>query len=115
MSPKEISGEELERIAAAKSYLHNHLHQSFTVRQLAKKAALGAPKFGEGFYKMYGQTVGSYIQRTRMETGRFLLLHTDKSVKEIAAICGYSKTRNFSSAYRKYFGKSPIEERKNSR
>jgi AraC family transcriptional regulator len=115
MSPKEIDGEGLERIAAVKSYLHNHLHESFNVRQLAKKAALGTVKFGEGFYKMYGQTVGTYIHNTRMETGRFLLVHTDKSVKEIAAICGYSKTRNFSSAYKKFFGMSPSEERMKGR
>lgn len=115
MSPKEIDGEELQRIAAVKSYLHNHLHKSFTVRQLARKAALGTHKFGEGFYRMYGQTVGSYIHNTRMETGRFLLLHTDRSVKEIAMLCGYKKTRNFSSAYRKYFKVSPSEERLNSR
>jgi transcriptional regulator GlxA family with amidase domain len=115
MSPKEIDGEELQRIAAVKSYLHNHLDESFHVRQLAKKAALGTVKFGEGFYRMYGQTVGTYIHNTRMETGRFLLLHTDKSVKEIAAICGYSKTRNFSSAYKKFFGMSPSEERMKGR
>jgi AraC-like DNA-binding protein len=55
--------------------------------------------------------VGAYIHEARMKTGKFMLRYSDKSIKEIAMLCGYSKARNFSSAYKKYFGVRPGEDR----
>lgn len=115
MSPRQITKEEEGRIYAVKTYILNHLHERLTTKKLARKAAMGEQKFKDGFWRLFEKSVGSYMLYTRMETGRFLLLHTDRSVKEIAMLCGYKKTRNFSSAYRKYFKVSPSEERLNSR
>jgi transcriptional regulator GlxA family with amidase domain len=111
MSPKELTKEEGQRIYAVKTYILNHLEQPFTVRQLAQKAALGEQKFKEAFYLLLEMTVGEYIHEARMKLGKFLLKQSDKSIKEIAGICGYKKARNFSSAYKKFFGMSPREER----
>ena len=111
MSPKELSEDEIQRVALVKTYLHNQLHRQFTIRELARKSALGEQKFKECFYRLYERSVGKYIHEARMRTGKFLLSNTNKSVKEIAVLCGYSKTRNFSSAYKKFFAVSPGEER----
>jgi AraC family transcriptional regulator, transcriptional activator of the genes for pyochelin and ferripyochelin receptors len=107
MSPKGFTDDEIQRIAVVKTYLHNQLYMRFTIRELARKAALGEQRFKECFYRVYERNVGEYIHETRMQTGKFLLSNTNKSVKEIASLCGYSKTRNFSSAYKKFFGVSP--------
>lgn len=112
MSPKELSRDEEERLYDVKSYILNHLDEPLTVLQLARKAALGEQRFTESFARLIEMHVGAFIHSTKMKTGNFLIRNTDKSIKEIAALCGYSKTRNFSSAYRKFFGKSPSGERK---
>jgi transcriptional regulator GlxA family with amidase domain len=111
MSPRELTGEEKERIYSVKAYLLNHLNQQFTITKLAKMAALGEQKFKDGFYILFERRVGEYVHEARMGLGKFLLTKTDKSIKEIAAVCGYSKARNFSSAYKKFFGVRPKEER----
>ncbi|MBO9681052.1 MAG: helix-turn-helix transcriptional regulator [Flavisolibacter sp.] len=111
MSPKELTREERERIHSVKMYLLNHLDQQFTVEQLARRAALGIQKFKDGFYTLFEMPVGAYIHEARMKQGRVLLRNSDKSIKEIAMLCGYSKARNFSSAYKKFFGVRPGEER----
>jgi AraC-like DNA-binding protein len=111
MSPKEHTIEERMRIYAVKRYILNHLKEAFIIRGLAKKAAVGEQKFKDGFYQLFGMSVGAYIHEARMKTGKFMLRYSDKSIKEIAMLCGYSKARNFSSAYKKYFGVSPREDR----
>jgi AraC-like DNA-binding protein len=111
MSPKEHTIEERMRIYAVKRYILNHLEEAFIIRRLAKKAAVGEQKFKDGFYQLFEMSVGAYIHEARMKTGKFMLRYSDKSIKEIAMLCGYSKARNFSSAYKKYFGVRPREER----
>ena len=112
MSPKDFSEEEIQRISSVVSYVKNHLHQQFTVRQLARLAALGEQRFTEGFYKEYGQTVAVYIHDVRMKSARFLVTHTEKSLKEIAGLCGYREYKSFLKAFQKYFGVSAGGERK---
>lgn len=111
MSPKELRREEEQRIYDVKTYILNHFHEQFTIAQLSRMAALGEQKFTDGFYRLFEVHAGAFIQSTRMNTGKFLIQHTDKSMKEIAALCGYSKARNFSSAYKKFFGRRPSEEK----
>jgi AraC-like DNA-binding protein len=104
MSPKKLSRDEEQRIYAVKSYVINNLHQKFTVRQLARKAALGEQRFRDGFYHLFRMHVGQYIHATRMQTARFLLTHTDKTIKEIASLTGYRNTDNFLRAFKHFFG-----------
>ena len=113
MSPKALSEEEVERIVSVKTYVLDHLQRQFVIRDLARRAALGEQKFKDGFYRLYERNVGEYIHEARMKTANFLLRNTNKSVKEIALLCGYKKTRNFSSAYKKFFGVNPKSERRN--
>lgn len=107
-----MTREEKERICGVQSYLINHLDEGFTTGKLAKKALLGEQKFKEGFYQLFQMHAGEYVHEARMQLGKFLLLNSEYSVKEIAGKCGYSKTRNFSSAYQKFFKKSPSMERR---
>lgn len=111
MSPKEFTREERQRIEIVKTHVLNHLQKQFTVGQLAKRAALSIQKFKDGFYLLYEMPVGSYIHEARMKQAKVLLKNSDKSIKEIAALCGYSKARNFSSAYKKFFRERPREAR----
>lgn len=43
-----------------------------------------------------------------------LLVERDKNVTEIAAVCGYYNPGKFGQAFRKQFGVSPLEYRKNN-
>jgi AraC-like DNA-binding protein len=111
MSPKELTREERQRIDDVKTYVINHLHKQYTIERLSKRAAAGIQKFKDGFYELYGMPAGKYIHEARMKLAKLLLKSSDKSIKEIAALCGYSRARNFSSAYKKFFGLRPGEER----
>ena len=111
MSPKEITKEEIQRIYETKTYLLNHLHKKFTIRQLARKAAIGEQRFKDGFAFLFGMAVGEYIHEARMQTAKLLLRNTKKSIKEISLLCGYRQARNFSSAHKMFFRIKPREHR----
>jgi transcriptional regulator GlxA family with amidase domain len=107
MSPKELTVDEKKRIYEAESFLVNHLERKLTKNELAKKAALSIVKLNDGFNKLFGMGVSRYIKESRLRTGLFLLQHTDKPIKEIAAIIGYGHTKNFLIAFKKHFKKTP--------
>lgn len=112
MSPKEICREEQERIYTVKTYVLEHLKEAFTIRQLSRKAAMGEQRFKEEFSRLFGMPVGTYIHATRMQTGKFLLVHTTKTIKEISGLCGYRRYKSFLKAYKKFFGVSAGFERR---
>ena len=112
MSAREFTKEEQERIYAVKAIILNGLNKKLTIKQLARQAALGERRFREGFYKLFGMTIARYIRIARMHTGRFLLTHTEKTIKEIGRVCGYKRYKSFLKAYKKFFGSSAGTERK---
>jgi two-component system response regulator YesN len=54
-----------------------------------------------------------YLVKTRMQMARDLLLETDKPIKEIAALTGYSTKQSFLNAFKRYFHDTPGSFRKN--
>lgn len=111
MSPKELSNEEKDRLYVVKTYLLNHLNEAFPISRLSKMPLMSQSKFKDAFYRLFEMKVGEFIHEARMQTGRFLLRNTDKSIKEVAAYCGYSRARNFSTAYKKFFRVKPNSDR----
>ena len=59
-----------------------------------------------------GETPTEYLLRVRLERARALLVQTDLSVSDIAAMVGYSAVAHFSRAYRQAFGKTPSAGRR---
>ena len=55
-------------------------------------------------------TVGNYVRSRRLEHARWLLSdpeHTDRSLTEIALICGFSNPAQFSTAFKNEYGRTP--------
>lgn len=104
MSPKELTTDEKKRLQEIQSYLTNHLEKKLVINAIAKRAAMSEDKLKEGFFKLFGMTVGNYLHETKMQTGYFLLQNTEKPIKEIAGLTGYKYTKNFLIAFKKRFG-----------
>ena len=52
-----------------------------------------------------------YVLRLRMTSARDMLLNTDKQIKEIFPLVGFTEKSNFSRKYREYYGESPSATR----
>lgn len=64
------------------------------------------------FKKHTGISLGQYIRTRRLYVSAFELLHTDKSVMELALTYGYSNHESYTRAFTKTLGRTPSAFRK---
>lgn len=86
-----------------------------TNEELAMKVGINRNKLHYGFKHVYGITITHFLEQQRMEKAELLLTTTYKSVKTIAAITGYCTSSRFCSVFKKTFGITPYQYRKQKR
>lgn len=92
--------------------LTSDLSVSFSLSDISKKVGLNENKLKYGFKEVFGTTVFGYLFDYKMELARKYLLDTDKSISEIASLCGYDYVSHFSTAFKRKWGVSPQQIRK---
>jgi len=96
----------------AQEILANRLDAAFTIEDLAKQMNLSNRHLSRLFKRHTGQTVQTFRDNLRMEHGEQLLLHSERSVKEIAVACGFANARQFSRLWLRRKGCTPGEFRR---
>ena len=66
----------------------------------------------KAFRKAFGETIGQYITRVKMNEARRLVSLGRHSSKEIAAIIGFSSPQYFCNVYRAFYGHAPFIARR---
>lgn len=79
---------------------------------LAKACLMSVTSFRRTFGKVFAVSPAEYIIRLRMSRAKALLKHTDLSVKEIAAECGYADTEHFCRTFKTRHGTTCVKYRK---
>lgn len=64
------------------------------------------------FVSQTGQTPQKYLNNLRLNRAKCLLRISDKSLTDIAFQCGFADSNNFSTLFKKTFGVSPSQMRK---
>lgn len=64
------------------------------------------------FQILLGRSIEDEIRRCRMETARQMLLTTSQSVEYVSDKCGFVSLAHFSRLFKKHFGQSPSQFRK---
>jgi len=101
-----------EPVAHALELIEQHLGDAdFSLDGLASSVCLSKYYFSNSFKKHIGESPGHYLQRKRMQTAMDLLLHSNRSIKEVQYLCGFSQYNYFLTAFRKAYGASPGEIR----
>ena len=106
-----IKEKDIPRVYAARDYLLRQLGQKVDINKVAGEAGLKTRTLKEYFYRFYGLTIADFLKSAKMDHARFLLVHTDKSIKEIAALLGFGEA-SFSKTFSSYFGETPTLYRK---
>ncbi|MBE6938306.1 MAG: AraC family transcriptional regulator [Ruminococcaceae bacterium] len=91
--------------------IRDSFSEKITVDELASLCGLSKHYFCRVFHSVTGRTVMEYLGEYRMTVADTLLAGTDKSVTEIAALCGFESTNYFCRCYKKRFGFSPSRRR----
>lgn len=112
-SEEKESGDTL--ILQLKDYIEAHLHESLTLEVLAKMVHFNKTYFVQRFKNLWGVPPMKYVSNLRCQKAKHLLLDTDLSVSDIAAMTGFQSPHYFSAVFRKYTGQSPNEFRSDQR
>lgn len=94
-------------VAKCIDYIYDHLHIRITLAALAELTGLNASYLSRLFHKETGMTVSDYIQQTKIETAKNMLLHSSYSAAEIASILAFSDQSYFTVIFKKQTGLTP--------
>lgn len=83
-----------------------------TIESLASEVGINRNKLHFGFKQVFGMTIHQYLEQLRMEKARLLLATTYKSIKIIASITGYCNSSRMGAVYKKTYGITPYQYRK---
>ncbi len=91
-------------------YIQTHC-ASCNLEQLAQEFHYNAKYLSALIKKRTGYTFGDLVTAARLEQTCHYLRHSELSVQEIAALCGYTNLNFFYTKFRQRFGMTPMEFR----
>lgn len=83
-----------------------------TAVDIAKELNMSIGYLNKIYKGLFGTSYMKDVFSARMQYAQTLLAETDKSVYEIAELCGYNSSEHFSRSFKKYSCVSPLEFRK---
>lgn len=121
LSGMDLSEDQIEKrcftktqVGLAKSvceYLAEHMDSRVTISELADIFHVSQTALKNSFKGVFGVSVYSYIREQKMQAAALMLRQTERSVLEIAGMCGYDNGSKFAGAFRNVMGMTPNEYR----
>lgn len=100
------------RIVQVLSLLHSHFADDYSVEQLARQANMSPSTFHQHFKQITRASPAQYIKQLRLIKAQQLLLQDDHNVSQAAQAVGYRSVPQFSRDYKRYFGDTPLQHRR---
>lgn len=85
-----------------------------TLRELASDLGMSVSHLRARFRASCGISLGRHMRELRLERARGLLRMSPARVSEVAEQCGFASPYSFSRAFRRRYGQSPLQCRKES-
>lgn len=83
----------------------------FTVEGLASSCNVSKHHFCRIFKRVTGMSAMQYLNEYRLKVADAMLGNTDRSVGEVASLCGYEGESYFCQCYKRRYGCSPLKGR----
>ncbi|QZE15325.1 AraC family transcriptional regulator [Halosquirtibacter laminarini] len=103
---------DIDKIHEAKDILLSNLNNPPTIKELASTVGTNEKKLKYGFKEVFENTIFGYLFDYKMELALTYLKDRDRSIVEIANLCGYEYASHFSTAFKRRFGVAPMQYRK---
>lgn len=99
-------------VCRIKKYIELHYEQDLSLDTMSKHFFIGKYQISRIFKKTYGINYSDYILKIRMENAALLLKTTSYKLYDVARRTGFEETSYFSNVFKKYYGITPNEYRK---
>lgn len=101
-----------QKVEAAKSFLTIHLSEQVTLNEIAREVAGSPFNFARIFQQHTGLPIHRYLTLLRLRVSLERL--SDSDLTKLALDLGFSSHSHFTDVFRREFGKTPSEVRKNT-
>ena len=112
ITDKEIQADYKKRINRVFQFIDENLQSDLSLNTVSEMAFFSPFHFHRVFKFITEETLNEYVIRRRIEKSALELLHRDITTTAIAHKFGYSDNSSFSRAFKKYYGVSPTEFKK---
>ncbi|MGB1043131.1 MAG: AraC family transcriptional regulator [Tenacibaculum sp.] len=110
---KQVSNKIITRIAKAIDFVEFNLEKKLLLEEVAKQAHFSPYHFHRVFKIVTKETLNDFIVRKRIEKAvSDVMRKKEKPITEIAEDVGFTSLSSFSRAFKKFYGMSPAEFRK---
>lgn len=103
---------QVEFVKKVSEYISQNLNGKITLKQLSFQFGVSDTYLQNAFRSVYGMPVISFIRTQKMQSAAQVLIHSTRTIDEIAEEFGYENESKFSAAFKKIMGDSPGVYRK---
>jgi YSIRK-targeted surface antigen transcriptional regulator len=100
-------------IYKAIEYISNHVNQDISVEEIADHLKMGRSTLSKKFKRELGFNISAFIIRKKLEEAKSLLHYSDRTISEISEYLCFSSQSYFQNVFKKKYGMTPKEYRKN--
>lgn len=101
------------QINKTEDYIEINLDKKITLSDVAKNVNISEYHFHRLFSKYSTETLKQFTTRIKMERSAiYLVINSEISITEIAFRYGYNSSSSYNKAFKKHYGMSPTEFRK---
>ena len=90
-----------QKLAAVNSYIEDHFSEDLSLERISSEFYISKFYLTREYKKIYGKTIFQHIINRRINYGKQLLRFSDKSVEEIAHLCGFNDQSYFARQFKK--------------
>ncbi|KVQ87266.1 AraC family transcriptional regulator [Burkholderia ubonensis] len=110
-----LGSRDYRRMAELRAFLASDAAQDLSLDDIARHVGMSANAMQRQFRAAYGTTVFDFIREHHLQRARLALERDAVSVKQAAALAGYTSAANFATAYKRRFGVTPTLARRSDR
>jgi two-component system response regulator YesN len=99
-------------ITEVQTHIDRHFQDQISLDTVAQRFFVSKEHLSRVFKSQQGENLSDYILRKRMEKARELILEQKLAIKHVAQLTGYADIAYFYRVFRKHFGQTPGELRK---
>lgn len=100
------------RLKPAIDYMEEHLAEKVYMESVCKKVNMSLYYFSSLFKKVFGLPPVQYLIQLRIDHAKRLLLDEERSISEIAELCGFCNINYFDKMFKEKSGFTPKDFRK---
>jgi AraC family transcriptional regulator len=102
-------------LTKASEYIHAHFDERFEVADVASAAGVHPAHLARVFSKHYGESIGAYVRRLRLDWAAGRLTATEEPIASIAYDARFANQSHFTRAFKRHTGLTPARFRRSAR